>query len=252
MSLVAFASARAAPGVTTVSLAVSAWLERGVLVEADPDGGVLAVRHRLGREPGLISIAAGHLGATETLLDHAQRLPGGLPVVVAPESAERATHLWRTAGSALVRALAAQEELDVVVDAGRLGLTSPALALVPHASLVIVVVRPTAEQLIAAADRVRSLGGLNRHVAVALVGDGPYSARDVTDELGCDVVGVVAHDPRAAEALSAGSSGGRGLARSALMRSARALAEQIARRAGVPTTSTVRVSATRLVEEAKA
>lgn len=250
MSLVVFGSARSAPGATTLSVAVAAWFDRGVLVEADPDGGVLAVRHRLGRDPGLVTLAAGQLPASETLLDHAQRLPGGLPVVVAPESAERSTHLWRTAGGALVRTLAAEADLDVVVDAGRLGPSSPALALVPHAALTVVVARPTAEQLLAAADRVRALRAVSDGVVIALVGDGPYTAREVAGELGCEVVGTVAHDDRAAEALT-GGHGGRSFVRSPLVRSARALAEEIATRTGIPPAPAARVSPVRF-EEAKA
>lgn len=250
MSLVVFASARSAPGVTTLSVAVAAWFDRGVLVEADPDGGVLAVRHRLGRDPGLVTLAAGHLTPTESLLDHAQRLPGGLPVVVAPESAERSTHLWRTAGGALVRTLAAEGNLDVVVDAGRLSPSSPALALVPHAALTVVVARPNAEQLLAAADRVRALSAMTDRVTIALVGDGPYTSRDVADELGCEVVGTVAHDERAAAALTSGS-GGRSFVRSPLIRSARALAEEIATGTGISSAPAARVSPDRF-EEAKA
>lgn len=229
MTVAVFGSARAAPGVTTLAVAVTAWLERGVLVEADPDGGVLAPRYRLGREPGLVTLAAAR--AEDPLLDHAQRLPGGLPVVVAPESAGRVEHVWRTAGRVLVRRLVGEEWADVVVDAGRLRPSSPVTALVPDAVLVAIVTRPTAAELLAAAERVRALRQLNESVGVVLVGDGPYSARDVTDELECDVLGTVAHDRRAAEALE-GVGGRRMLARSALLRSARTIAEEIARRAG--------------------
>lgn len=226
MSVTLLASARGAPGVTTTSIAVAAWMERGVLVEADPDGGVIAARYRLGREPGLVTLAAGPAGHGETLLDHAQRLPGGLPVVVAPESAERATHVWRTAGPTLLAALAGQTAVDVVVDAGRVGPSSPALAIVPHASLVAIVARPIAEELLAAADRVRALARVNQHTGLLLAGEGPYTPQDVSDELGCEVLGTVAHDPRGAEAL-AGGGGGKALTRSALMRSARGLALNI-------------------------
>jgi hypothetical protein len=239
VTLVVVGSARGAPGATTLALAITAWLEDAVLVEADPDGGVLAIRHGLGREPGLVTLAAGQPSAGETLLDHAQRLPGGLPVVVAPESAERATHLWGTAGPALVRMLSAVHDVPVVVDIGRLGPASPARALLPTASLVVVVARPTADQLLAATDRTRAVSGVNDQVAIALVGEGPYSASDVSGELGCEVLGAIATDARAAGAL-AGSGTIRHLARSALLRSARGLAEEIARRCGVPAAATTR------------
>lgn len=239
MTLVLVGSARGAPGATTLAVTVAAWLERAVLVEADPDGGVLAVRHRLGREPGLVTLAAGQPSAGERLLDHAQRLRGGLPVVVSPESAERAAHLWRTAGTTVVGILSADHDAPVVVDVGRLRPASPALALAPAASLVIVATRPTADELLAAADRARAIGRLNEHVSIALVGEGPYSTSDVAGELGCDVIGTIAHDLRAADALAGGGST-RQLVRSALLRSARGLAEEIARRSGIPAASSAR------------
>ena len=59
-----------------------------------------------------------------------------------------------------------------------------------------------------------------------LVGSGPYSASDVTGQLGCRVIGTVADDPRGARALAEGGSF-RALARSALVRSVRTLAASL-------------------------
>ena len=58
MALICFASQKGSPGATLSALTVAAaWPNlagrRKLLVEADPDGGVLAVSYRLGREPGL-------------------------------------------------------------------------------------------------------------------------------------------------------------------------------------------------------
>ncbi len=150
MSMIVVGSVRSS-GATTLALALAASLERSVLVEADADGGLLALRYGLGREPGLLSLAASRQVSVDGILDHAQRLPGGLPVVVAPESPERATHLLRSAGARLGGLLAAIDGLDVVVDAGRLGPSSPALCLVPPASVALIVARPRAEELVAAA-----------------------------------------------------------------------------------------------------
>src|SRR3546814_11443072 len=50
MTLLVFGSARSSPGATTAALAVSSWIDRSVVVEADPDGGVVAVRYGLARE----------------------------------------------------------------------------------------------------------------------------------------------------------------------------------------------------------
>ncbi len=223
MSMVVVGSVRSC-GATTLALALAASLERAVLVEADADGGLLALRYGLGREPGLLSLAASRQVSGDGILDHAQRLPGGLPVVVAPESPERATHLLRSAGARLGGLLAAIDGFDVVVDAGRLGPSSPALCLVPSASVALVVARPRAEELVAAAERVAAIGPA---AGLVLAGSGCYTPRDVEAQLGCPVLGTIADDPRAARALAEGGSA-QALSRSALLRSVRTLTTAVA------------------------
>lgn len=226
MTLLVFGSARSSPGATTAALAVSSWIGDSVVVEADPDGGVLAVRYGLAREPGLVTLAASRSLGEEGLLGHAQTLPGGTPVVVAPESAERTTNIWRVSGSGLVAMLGSVSEHVVVVDGGRLGPTSPSLSLLPHASVVAVVARPEPDQLLAAADRIEAISALGARAALVLVGDRPYTAAEVTAQLGCDVLGVIADDRGGANALTDGGST-RSVRRSMLMRSARGLAEHV-------------------------
>src|SRR5262249_57798282 len=60
VSLVVVAGGKGAPGATTTALGLaSAWTgQRRVVVEADPDGGVLAARLGLGLAPGLMTVAA--------------------------------------------------------------------------------------------------------------------------------------------------------------------------------------------------
>lgn len=228
--MIVFGSARGAPGATTAALAVASWLDDGVLIEADSAGGVLALRYGLGREPGLATLIAAR-GSGE-LLDHAQRLPGGLPVVVGPESASRATHLWRTGGAGIARATTATDH-TVVVDVGRLLPDSPARGIVATADRVAVVCRPEAEQLIAAADILHGLRGDGAQAGLVLVGEGPYSRSDVSAQLGCRVHGVLADDQRGAAAL-ASPHGSRALARSALLRSARSLAATLTDSSAAP------------------
>jgi len=226
MTLLVFGSARSSPGATTAALAVSSWIDRSVVVEADPDGGVVAVRYGLAREPGLVTLAASRSLGEEGLLGHAQTLPGGTPVVVAPESADRATNIWRVSGSGLVSMLGSVDDQVVVVDGGRLGPSSPSLSLLPHASVVAVVARPEPAQLLAAADRIEAISALGARSGLVLVGDRPYTAAEVTAQLGCDVLGVIADDRRGAKALADGGSP-RSVRRSMLLRSARDLAERL-------------------------
>ncbi len=224
MTMIVIGSVRSS-GATTLALALAGCLERAVLVEADPDGGVLALRYGLAREPGLATLAASRAEAGGSILEHAQALPGGLPAVVGPESPAQATRLLATAGKRLLHVLAgASEELQLVVDAGRLGPSSPAAGLLAAADVVLVVARPTAEALVGAAERVADLGP---SAGLVLAGPGPYRAEQVSAQLGCPVLATVADDARAAGTLAEGGSS-KTLARSALLRSARSLAENLA------------------------
>lgn len=219
MTAIAVGSVRSG-GATTLAMTLAGILDDAVLVEADADGGVLALRYGLSREPGLVSLAASRQPPSDVILDHAQRLPGGMAVVVGPESPERATQLLRSAGHRIAGLLSGADDIDVVVDLGRLGPSAPGAALAAAAPLALLVVRPRAEELVAAAERVTALGD---GAGLVLVGSGPYSADDVTNQLGCRVNGTIADDPRGARALAEGGSS-RALARSALVRSVRTLA----------------------------
>lgn len=235
MTAVAVGSVRSG-GATTLAVALAGVLDEAVLVEADPDGGVLALRYGLSREPGLVTLAASRQDPSSVILEHAQRLPGGLAAVVGPESPERATQLVRSSGHRITALLAGSTPPNIVVDLGRLTPSSPATAVAASSPLVLLVARPRAEELVAAAERVPYLGEGARLV---LVGDGPYSASDVTTQLGCPVAGLVAEDGRAARALAEGGSS-RAIARSALVRSVRTLAASIFQyeeRAGAETMS---------------
>lgn len=223
MSPIVFASARGAPGTTTAAVAVAGWLDGCVLVEADPAGGVLALRYGLGREPGLLTLASNRSGRSE-LPEHAQMLPGGTAVIVAPESAAQVHHLWQV-GTRAILDMVRRAPDPVIVDIGRLEPSSPAMALMEDADVVCVVSRPLAEQLIPAASVVTGLD----HAGIVLIGEGPYTSAEVTSQLGVSVLGVIANDRRAAAALAEGGSG-RAVTRSALLRSARVLAETLANR----------------------
>lgn len=221
MSIVTLASVHGAPGVTTTALLLASMLPDAVLLEADLEGGVLAVRYGLGREPGLTTLAAaGESGATWR--GHAQSA-GGVPVLVGPDSPTSSTALWRSAGERITQGLR-DADATVVVDAGR--LRDP-VAIVAASDLVVMLVHPVAEQIVALGhalptvrDRVRG------RVAAALVGDGPYKAADVEETLSMTVLAEIAEDRAAAEMMRNGGSKSR-LVRSHLARSVTGLGEQI-------------------------
>jgi len=218
---------------------------------------------------GMVSLATssrGVAGGHRRVWDHVQRLEGGLPVLVgppAPEQAEAMGGAWGTIGDLLsdlvdvdgTGGAGVAGGVEVVADCGRLlSRSSPAAALLQRADLVVLVTRPTvsgvahARHGLGVAARVlndapRAGSGLDR--VVVLVVDDPSSpgSRKVhqrqvgevlTDTPGLQdvpVVGVLAHDPRAADALAGPSPSGRGLDRSPLLRTARDAAAVLVGRA---------------------
>jgi hypothetical protein len=101
-----------------------------------------------------------------------------------------------------------------------------------HAAITVLVARPTAEDLYPLAQRLDVLRESSNQLVVVLVGDKPYGASEVASQLGVEVLGVIAHDPRSARALTGEASDrGRAVRRSALARSAsdtaRALLERL-------------------------
>lgn len=232
MSLVAFTSTKGAPGVTTTALATAAaWPagERGkLLVEADPDGGVLAARYQLGRDPGIVTLAAAaHHGLdVDGLWRHAQQLPGGLPVVLGSDLGEQTDRALAQAGATLGQWLAQQGDLTAIADCGRIGHRSGAMSFVEQADLVLMVSRPSIEQLHPAARRLAELAQRCRNVGWVLVGDDGVSPQEIAAQYRFPVWGVIADDRRGADQLAHGGRT-RVVDRSRLVRSARSLADAL-------------------------
>lgn len=234
MTIIGFASVRGAPGVTTTALLVAGALAKpAALVEADLAGGVLAVRYGLGREPGLTTLAAANGQMGSQWRDHAQDA-GGVAALVGPDSPTNTRSLWNRAGRHLGRTLAGCDA-TVIADLGRLGENSP---LLDDLALLVLLVRPVAEHLVALSHTLATLDArpAPHQVGVVLVGDGAYRPADVSGPLGVDVLAELPHDRRAAEALN-GSGSAVGLGRSGLFRSVAGLAATL-ETALVPDTDT--------------
>lgn len=220
---------RGAPGATTTALLVAGAVgQRALVVEADLAGGVLAVRYGLGREPGLTTLAAARPTDSGAWATHAQSA-GGIPVLVGPDSPTAAESLWRSAGGRLRALLRVADAELVVVDGGR--FDHRAVPMVADSQLVLVVLHPIAEHLVALSHQLSVLhraaeGG---RVAAVLSGDGPYGESDVARDLGVEVLGRLPADPRAARALVGGGLSAAAFRRSQLARAGATLAETVTR-----------------------
>ena len=233
MTLICFASQKGSPGTTAVALAVAAALRPGpgrrkLLLEADVAGGTLAIRYRLPVEPGLLTLAAAVRGGLEPpgLWRHAQELPGGLPVVVCPDGPEQVGAAMSASGAPLGRFLNGLVDVDVICDVGRLGADPSSLAFVAEAGALLMVARPTAEQLQPAARRLALLKPRMANLGWVLIGQKPYGAAEVERTYRFPVVGVIADDRRSVVALEQGAMTKR-LQRHPFLRSSATLAKTL-------------------------
>ena len=235
MSLVVLLSAKGSPGVTTAAVALAAgWPadRSAVVVEADVAGGDLAATCGLAIDPGLGSLAsAGRHGFdSDTLLAHSQILPCGIRAVVGPPSDSEAAAALEALRTNLEPALASSP-IDVLADCGRFSSDETLETLLAHADLGLIVTRPTLAGVEHVAARLTVIRSMTPHVELLLVGERPYPPAEVAETLGCQVAGVVPDDARGAQSLfSPGGVNSWWGARSALVRSARSIADGLASR----------------------
>jgi len=216
MPLIALASLKASPGVTTTCLALAAaWpAPRRLLIEADPAGGDLGPWLGLPPAPGLAGLAAAgrHDRGRGLAWRHARELAGGLHLVIAPAGAEQAAAcLAALTGDAatVIAALAAGPD-PVIADCGRLDPASPALAIATRASLTLLMVRPQVSDLSRVALRAGALTSAGARLALLLAPEassGPagatYPAAEIASTLEIPVLAAIPADPRGTAALIA-------------------------------------------------
>jgi len=246
MALVVIASAKGAPGVTTLTVALGALTPGAIVADLDPDGGDLALRYGrddgapLDPDLGLLSLAASlrrdHTDAVSPsgpVEEHLQVADGGLDVllgVTGPDQAVGLGPLW----SPLARALAETGRM-VFADCGRLGPSSPAMPVLMQADAVVLLARAELEELAHLRERLRFLtatlpgryAGPARIGVVLVAGERDRAAGPRTEQLlrasglAVPVLGLIADDPRGAGRVR-GLHGGRA-GRTTLVRSIRSL-----------------------------
>ena len=238
--LLTLASAKGAPGVTTLGRVLAAvWPAPSVLVDADPAGGDLASvatderGEPLDPDRGLISLAVeARRGALQGLPPHVQRIVGGQDVICGLQTPEQLVGLgpaWPT-----IAAVLARSPEPVIADAGRLVPGSPSIPIVQASDVLLLVTRPGVAGYAHLVTRLRWLVGLSstmdRGPTIGVVVVAPPRERHAQRDLAAllqhsglrmPVVGAVAYDEDAARVIDGTVS--RGIAGSLLVRSARAL-----------------------------
>ncbi|MFV0428370.1 MAG: hypothetical protein ACK5KO_02925 [Arachnia sp.] len=250
MALVLVTGATGAPGITCTALGLALSWPQDVLLadcDRDPDQAVAAgyLRGATLAGRGLVSIIRAHREgrAIEGELVHhsltltAKESPGRrfLPGFSHPMAVELFEPVW----PALADALAAMDPtgVDAVVDAGRISSRGLPGALLSRADLIVVVVR----------SQLRSLAALRLYLpilleqiealpsppglGIALVDPNhPYSAAEISPELGVPCWAEFPLDARAAGVLSDGDPEPRGRWHSALLAQYRATALRLRQR----------------------
>ncbi|MBT0773235.1 hypothetical protein KIH74_30100 [Kineosporia sp. J2-2] len=238
MAVITLASGSGSPGVTTTALALAvAWPRPALLVEADPSGSsAISAGWFRGSPPhdgGLLSLVMAHRQG---------RLAEAVPEVAVPVEGSGAQILAGTRSPAQAASLAPVWEalaaelrtmdargMDVLVDAGRLGLTGTPEPLLTAADAVLLVSRtslPAVAGVRGWASRLQrdfAARGTEHQIGLLTVGDKrPYTAAETARTLRIPAVASITWDPDAAEVYSDGRPSGRTFGRGGYARSVRA------------------------------
>jgi hypothetical protein len=242
--LVALASVKGSPGVSSTSLALAAvWPRPVALLEADPAGGDLSYRCRAAHggavspHRGVLKLAAAVRdgGSTDgSLLEESQLLACGVSLVQGLSGAAQArglANLWPRLARACVSA-----DIDVLADLGRLERNSPTMPIAQAADHLLVLATASLDSVMHLShglqDIASGLGGPpSPRVAPVLVGPDAHATRDCAElddvlrRAGLPVgpTRPITWDPRALHRLEQGERPTR-LRRTLYLRAARAVA----------------------------
>lgn len=238
MTVIAFASVKGSPGVTTLTCLVAAkWptVPAPIIVECDPAGGDLAARFELSSRGGWSSLvtALRREGSRATVEEHLQRLPGGLDVLVGADSTAATDH---TAVSHVLDPSKQPGARDLLVDLGRLPVGDDVAARwLGESDEYVLVSRADSASLISVHLRTASFAERSgRKPGLVVVGPRGHRDEEIEAFTGMRLLARVPWDSTAAAAASGERGGGRRLSRSRLVASAAALASELAQNSSAP------------------
>ncbi|MCZ3389994.1 MAG: hypothetical protein LH645_12985 [Actinomycetia bacterium] len=247
MTVIALASSKGSPGVTTTALALAwVWPEvatsrRVLVVDADVAGGDITTGYLRGAvtsTDGLLGLSSDRSGdATAALWGHLIALDDDatrllLTGVSDPAQARSLVGTWPNLASVFAKLDEEDAPVDVIVDLGRIGSAHEAAVLRQRADHVLLVMRSSLTSTASARSAVRRLAEERSAAQNELLGFGcllvgecqPYNRAEITAAVEAPVVATIAWDPAAAEVFSTGSPAGWRFSRSPLLRSVRATA----------------------------
>lgn len=224
MAVIALASAKGAPGVTTASLALTlTWAGRCVLAECDPAGGSIHAGYLAGALPadrGIRELAVAELRGEDMRqrwwgqlvdLQHPQRERLLLPGITDPVQSGALRPVWDRLAAFFAELEHTDPAYDVIVDCGRLAVPNPPWPVLHSADVVLLVVRASLPGMFAALPAIRALrtqltehGTGTTSLGLLLTGPGDQPARVLAKQLQTPVVAQLPDDPRTAHVLCHG------------------------------------------------
>jgi hypothetical protein len=242
MAILLLTSTGGSPGVTTLAVGLAlTWPRPILLADCDPGAhqailaGYLAGRSTSGK--GLLRVAEAHRDRRplrEALLDQTLSLSAEedsrrlfLPGFTKPGSAMHFGAVWEDLAEAFDRL--GDVNIDVIIDAGRMGPSGPPTALMERSALTAVVLNSTLRSVMSARvhlptlrEHPRLIVPDRKHLGLIIVGEGqPYRSGEIAKALDVPVVSIVAHDRNTAAHLSDGQARHRRFETSPLIRSVR-------------------------------
>jgi len=235
VTVVAFASLKGAPGVTTGACLVGAtWPapRKVVVAECDSSGCDLAARFELSSRCGWSSLAtaARRSHSSPELAPHLQQLPGGLDVLVGSGTRTPGADAGPTSAAVLLASATSDPEhpWDLLIDLGRVRPADPspgAAAWLDRSDAVAVVLRTDAASVLHVRDSAPDLRArCEDRVGLVVVTADRYPSEEIERFTGLPVIGELPFDPAAATVAAGGHGGRRRLSRSLLVTSAFGLA----------------------------
>ena len=234
--IVTVSSVGGSPGVTSWALLLAAaWPvasgRQRVMLEADPDGGVLGARYGIGIDPGVVGLVASCRRSEGLDVDLAGRSIGsGLWVVPSPESSEQVWPMWSAGASVLAERLA-QDDRVWVVDVGRLSPGSPVRPIALAAAVNVLLSHGRSEAVLKLQSRVGALHACAAPTVVLLAGSSGHTVEEVALFSGADEVAAAPACDQLERLVSKCLDGGRSR-RHVIWRTAVDLAGQLDRMTG--------------------